>query len=153
MAWLEHRIPPVVLMLGCALMMGLAARLRPTLEVSLIWRLPLSLALTVTGVAVCLAGVRSFRRARTTVNPLSPDSASDLVTQGIYRLTRNPMYLGFTLVLAGWAVLLASPFALVGVAAFVLWIDRWQIRSEERALQSLFGAHFAEYCSRTRRWL
>lgn len=87
------------------------------------------------------------------MNPLSPDSASDLVTQGIYRLTRNPMYLGFTLMLVGWAVLLASFFAFVGVAAFALWIDRWQIRPEERALQSLFGDDFAEYCSRTRRWI
>ena len=153
MAWLEHRIPPVELMLVCALLMGFAARLLPPLEVSLIWRLPLSLAITATGTAICLTGVRSFRRARTTVNPLSPDSASDLVTQGIYRLPRNQMYLGFTLMLVGWAVLLASFFAFVGVAAFALWIDRWQIRPEERALQSLFGDDFAEYCSRTRRWI
>ena len=116
MAWLDHRIPPVVLMLGCALTMGLTARLLPTLEMPLIWRLPLSLAITVTGTAICLMGVHSFRRARTTVNPLSPDSASDLVTQGIYRLTRNPMYLGFTLILVGWAVLLASLFA------FIAWL-------------------------------
>ncbi|WP_236199554.1 methyltransferase family protein [Pseudomonas pseudonitroreducens] len=153
MAWLDHRIPPVVLMLGCALTMGLTARLLPTLEMPLIWRLPLSLAITVTGTAICLMGVHSFRRARTTVNPLSPDSASDLVTQGIYRLTRNPMYLGFTLILVGWAVLLASLFAFVAVAVFILWIDRWQIRPEERALRGLFGASFTDYCSHTRRWL
>jgi protein-S-isoprenylcysteine O-methyltransferase Ste14 len=109
--------------------------------------------LAVGGVGVCLAGVLEFRRARTTVNPLRTGGASALVTDGIYRLTRNPMYLGFALVLLGWALYLEHPVALLGVPAFVLWIDRMQIPHEERALVALFGEEFARYCDRVRRWL
>ncbi|MNJ74873.1 hypothetical protein D3C77_718740 [compost metagenome] len=87
------------------------------------------------------------------VNPLKPASASALVTSGIYRVTRNPMYLGFALVLAAWTVFLASPFTLLGIAAFVLYIDRFQILPEERALHQLFGEAMDEYCARVRRWI
>jgi protein-S-isoprenylcysteine O-methyltransferase Ste14 len=80
-------------------------------------------------------------------------AASALVTGSIYRLTRNPMYLGFALVLFGWALHLAHPVALLGVPACVLWIDRMQIPREERALATLFGEEFARYCARVRRWL
>ena len=95
----------------------------------------------------------SFRRARTTVNPLKPESASALVISGIYRHTRNPMYLGFAIILLGWCVLLGSAWAVLGVAGFVLYIGRFQIRPEERALRELFGAEFDAFCSRVRRWV
>ena len=70
------------------------------------WRLGAALALAALGAGVCLAGVASFRRARTTVNPLVPEQASSLVQAGIYRHTRNPMYLGFAILLVAWAALL-----------------------------------------------
>jgi protein-S-isoprenylcysteine O-methyltransferase Ste14 len=68
-----------------------------------------------------LAGVLEFRRARTTINPLRPENASALVTSGIFGWTRNPMYLGFAIVLFGWAVYLANPLALVGPAVFAAY--------------------------------
>jgi protein-S-isoprenylcysteine O-methyltransferase Ste14 len=116
------------------------------------WRLALAMLLVLCGGAVALAGVLAFRRARTTVNPLRPDSASQLVVAGIYRHTRNPMYLGMALWLLAWGLWLDVPPALLGVPAFVLYLNRFQIAPEERALQALFGADFAGYCARVRRW-
>ena len=109
--------------------------------------------LAVLGIAISVAGVVSFRRARTTVNPTRPDTASALVATGIYRFTRNPMYLGLFLVLAGWSAYLANAAALAGPLLFALYIDRFQIVPEERALATKFGAAFDTYRRQTRRWI
>ena len=149
MDWLEHRIPPPLVAIISGLLMWLAVR--PIAPLG--GRLWLALLVVLAGAAVCLAGVASFRRARTTVNPLKPESASSLVVAGIYRHTRNPMYLGFAIILLGWCVFLGSALAVLGVAAFVLYIGRFQIRPEERALRELFGAEFDAFCGRVRRWV
>lgn len=116
-------------------------------------RLATALVLVALGVACSLAGVIAFRRARTTVNPTTPDAASSLVCTGFHRLTRNPMYLGLLLVLCGWAILLSSPWSLLGAAAFVLYMNAFQIAPEERALARIFGSAFAAYTTSVRRWL
>ncbi len=79
--------------------------------------------------------------------------AEDLVTDGLYAHSRNPMYVGMAMLLAGWAAWLGTPWAVVGIAAFVAWITRFQIIPEERALAQRFGADFATYQHRVRRWL
>lgn len=100
-----------------------------------------------------LSGVMAFRRARTTVNPLNPEAATALVIVGVYRYTRNPMYVGLATMLVGWAVYLAAPLALLGPPIFVLFIARFQIVPEERALAEKFGREFADYRKKVRRWL
>lgn len=105
------------------------------------------------GVVVALLGVVSFRRARTTVNPLQPATASHLVVSGIYRRTRNPMYLGMLLVLLGWGVFLAHVPAMVLAVTFVPLMNRLQIGPEERILSTVFGQQFTNYQSTVRRWL
>jgi len=110
-------------------------------------------AVALIGVFFCIAGVISFRRAKTTVNPLKPETATSLVTSGIYQVSRNPMYVGFALLLAAWAVYLASPWTTIGVLGFVLYINRFQIVPEERALSTLFSIEFESYKSKIRRWL
>jgi protein-S-isoprenylcysteine O-methyltransferase Ste14 len=146
-------VPPVAATLCVAVPMWLVARLSPALAVVVPGRLGVALALAAAGAAVALAGVAEFRRVRTTVNPLRPEKASALVTSGIFRWTRNPMYLGLAIVLLGWAAWLANPLAALGVPAFVLWMGRWQIPREERALEGLFGEAFARYRTQVRRWL
>ena len=146
-------VPPVAATFGVALPMWVVARISPALATDLPYRLGLALVLAAAGAAVSLAGVAGFRRARTTVNPLRPDKATALVTSGIFRWTRNPMYLGLSLALLGWAAYLAHPLAALGVPAFVVWMNQWQIPQEERALAQLFGDEFARYRTRVRRWL
>ena len=150
---LENRIPPPLVAVLFAVLMGLLARGLPGLDPGLGTRLLLALPLVMVGLLFVLAGGLAFRRAKTTDNPLKPASASALVTSGIYQYTRNPMYVGFALWLLAWGLYLASPLVLLGVLGFVLYMNRFQIYPEERALGQLFGADFAAYRQRVRRWL
>ena len=150
---LELKIPPVALGLLLGALMWVAARSAPTLGFFLPAGRLIALGLAATGVIVAVLGVVSFRRAKTTVNPLNPEAASALVVSGIYRLTRNPMYLGMLLVLLGWGVFLANVLTLLFPAVFVVLMNRLQILPEERALTAMFGSKFADYQSQVRRWL
>jgi protein-S-isoprenylcysteine O-methyltransferase Ste14 len=136
-----------------AALMWFASLAAPSLDFRFPARSVSSVGLALIGVLTCLAGVGSFRRAKTTVNPMKPDAASSLVVSGIYRYTRNPMYLGFLLILLGWAAFLANLLALLLLPAYVLYMNRFQISPEERALASLFPQDYAEYRGRVRRWL
>lgn len=150
---MDNRIPPPLVATLFGLLMWFAARHLPgALELAIEWRIGLALLVSLAGLGICLAGVLSFRRARTTVNPLKPQAASALVRSGVYRYTRNPMYLGFATVLIAWSIFLAWPPALLGVLGFVLYMNLFQIGPEERALTSLFGEAFAQYCRQVRRW-
>ena len=94
-----------------------------------------------------------FRRNKTTINPVDLESASALVTSGVFRFSRNPMYVGFTAMLVGWAVCLAAPWALVGPVAFVLFTNRFQIIPEERVMREKFGQAYDDYQAQVRRWI
>ena len=150
---LELRIPPPVVALLVALAMWGASRRSIDPLLTELVRVPLAIALAVIGAAFDLSGLVAFRRARTTVNPMRPQSTSSLVDRGVYRLTRNPMYVGLAFMLCGWAVYLWSWWALPGPFAFAAYIDRFQIVPEERALSALFGANYMAYKNRVRRWL
>lgn len=105
------------------------------------------------GLLIDLVSVAAFIRAKTTVNPLAPSRANALVVGGLYRFSRNPMYLGMLMILLGWAVYLAQPLALLPVAAFVVLIEVMQIRPEEKALEEKFGEDYRSYKKRVRRWI
>lgn len=105
------------------------------------------------GAALDAVALVQFLRMRTTTNPLKPASASALVTGGIYRSTRNPMYLGLATLLAAWAIYLGNLAALAGVPLFILYMNRFQILPEERALEERFGPEYIAYRARVRRWL
>jgi protein-S-isoprenylcysteine O-methyltransferase Ste14 len=150
---LENRVPPpVVAACAAALMLG-AAWVVPALGFEHPWRVPLAAALAAAGVSLDLVALAHFLRARTTINPLKPQNASALVARGIYRFTRNPMYLGLATLLVAWAVYLGSLAALVVLPGFVAYLNRFQIEPEERALVERFGAEYEAYRSRVRRWL
>jgi protein-S-isoprenylcysteine O-methyltransferase Ste14 len=99
------------------------------------------------------SAIRAFRRANTTVNPVHVERASALVTSGRFARTRNPMYVAMALLLAAWAAWLCQPAPLLGPLVFVLFIARFQIIPEERALAAIFGADYAAYKNRVPRWL
>lgn len=151
---MDNRIPPPLVAILFGLLAWCAARRFPgALDLTLEWRIGLALIVLIAGMAICVAGLLSFRHARTTVNPLKPETASALVSSGIYRYTRNPMYLGFATALIAWSIFLAWPPALLGVLGFVIYMNHFQIGPEERALASLFGSEFTQYRRRVRRWL
>jgi len=94
-----------------------------------------------------------FRRAHTTVNPVDLGKSTALVTDGIYRWTRNPMYLGLSVLLLGWAIRLGTLSPLVIPPLFVTFITQFQILPEERALRGHFGDSYEQYCRQVGRWL
>lgn len=100
-----------------------------------------------------LVAVVTFRRVCTSVNPFNPAAATHLVVVGVYRFTRNPIYLGDFLILIGWAIFLGIPVGLAFALLFVAYIDRFQIQPEERILADKFGRPYDDYRARVRRWI
>lgn len=150
LAWLECRVPPPIVVVATGAVMWRAARQWPgTLPGGVRQAGPV---LAGVGAALALWAVLAFRRASTTVHPLHPEQASALVIAGPNRWTRNPMYVGMLLALAGWGVWLGGGVALAGVAAAWGWLHRFQVLPEERALTARFGAAYDAYRARVRRW-
>ena len=149
----DLKIPPLVIMAFVGGLMWLGTRSLPAAGFPMPARQAIALSLAAVGVGVAVAGVVAFRIAKTTVNPLKPDTASRLVVSGIYHFTRNPMYLGALIVLVGWAVFLTNTVAFIVAILFVLYLNRFQIIPEEKALTTRFGPEFAAYCAKVRRWI
>jgi protein-S-isoprenylcysteine O-methyltransferase Ste14 len=150
---LELKIPPpVVAILIAAAMWGVSFH-QASLSLVPAMRQFLAAVLAIVGVSFDLLGLLAFRRSRTTANPMKPSKASALVTGGVYRVTRNPMYVGLALLLAAWAVHLSTFWPFVGPVLFVIYMNRFQIGPEERVMRSKFGEEYAAYAARVRRWL
>ncbi len=153
MQWLELKIPPVGVALIAVGMMWVTAWAVPSLSVLLKHRAIVAGCVILSGVALGLAGIVSFRRANTSVHPMRLELTSSLVTGGIYRVSRNPMYLGIAVGLLGWGIYLSNIVALAFVVAFIAYMNRFQILPEERNLKRQFGEQFANYKRQVRRWI
>lgn len=153
MSALELKVPPPIVTLVLALLMWLTPATAGQVQIAYLARVLGAIILVCVGQGIAIAGMLAFRRAKTTVNPVQASLASSLVVQGVYRYTRNPMYVGLLLTLLAWAVFLANPIAVVWLVVFVLYITRFQIIPEERVLASLFGAEYEAYKHRVRRWI
>jgi protein-S-isoprenylcysteine O-methyltransferase Ste14 len=152
LAALELRVPPPVLALVTALVMwGGAKNSLPFSRPD--WLLPATVGVLLTGLIAAAAAVVGLRAAHTTVSPIRPQASKALVQTGIYRFTRNPIYLGLLLMLTAWAMYLWQPQSFVALPVFAAWMHRFQILPEERALRTTFGAQFEDYVAATRRWL
>lgn len=153
MSWLENRIPPPLVAVLFVVAMWACARWLRLLDLSFPGQSLATGLLVGAGLGVIAFAIAQFARARTTIDPLHPAAASKLVSGGVFRLTRNPMYLGMALVLAGLAVRLGDGGSALLVAGFVAWITRFQIAPEERAMRANFGDQFEAYAARVRRWI
>jgi protein-S-isoprenylcysteine O-methyltransferase Ste14 len=102
---------------------------------------------------VPIAAVLAFRTANTTVDPTRPEATSAMVIRGVYKISRNPMYLGFLLMLTSVAVVLMNALAFVLLTVFIAYMHRYQIVPEERMLLSKFGKEFETYRKTVRRWI
>lgn len=149
---LRLRVPPPIWLLLFASLMWVLDRVAP---IVVLLETPVNRAgwiLVVAGAAIIATGMLQFRRARTTFNPHTPAKSSSLVSSGVFGYSRNPMYLGLSIALCGWAIVLGSLSPWAGLPLFVLVITRLQIEPEEAVLATLFGAAYGEYCSRVGRW-
>jgi len=150
---LELKIIPVVQVFIAAILMFITAKIFPVSTGLLTVKWFIWGIFIVLGLLFGLGGIISFRLAKTTVNPTKPHNASSLVQSGIYKITRNPMYVGLVCVLFSWSAWLGSVYSLPIIVLFMFYMSRFQILPEERALIELFGDEYIEYCLKVKRWL
>jgi len=150
---LETKVPPPLVMLVLAAAMWLVALATPAFA----FRTPLS---EFVAGSIALAGLLLnaypkilFKRAGTSINPMRPRAATNLVTSGVYRYTRNPMYVGHALILLGVAIYLCNELSFLALPLHILYITRFQIQPEERALSTRFPQEYAAYVSAVPRWV
>lgn len=148
---MNNKIPPPIVTLICALIIYFSSSFFPS------YTFPLFNALSIlslgSGHLLIFLAVNSFKKSQTTINPLQPDLASSLVTDGVFKYSRNPMYLGMLFIL----IFISLRFNLIGgslvALGFVIYITKYQIVPEEIAMVKLFNDKFIAYKSRVRRWL
>lgn len=146
-------VPPPIQGVLTLLVIWALSHAAPGLNLDFPGRQILSGMLIVVGLSFEIFAFSAFRRAKTTVNPLKPENASRLVVTGLYRYTRNPMYLGMLLLLCGLAIGFGNILGILALIAFVLSMNIFQIKPEERALTETFGATYVDYCKQVRRWI
>ena len=153
MTWLELKVPPPIVALICAIGIVYLPDLFALEAFEVAFQSWVAGLVILFGLSFDLLGLIEFRRHATTINPLSPNKSSQVVSSGIYRLTRNPMYLGMAIVLVGVTIWTGSQLGLVMVLVFALYITRFQIEPEERILEAKFGEAFLVYKSKVKRWI
>jgi protein-S-isoprenylcysteine O-methyltransferase Ste14 len=150
---LELKVPPPILALLLGVAMWSVSSLGPHLAIDAAYRWTAALVIALAGGTFDVLGLLAFRKSRTTIHPLKPHRTSTFVTSGVYRITRNPMYVGLVFLLVAWAVFLGALWPFLGPVLFVSFVNRFQIEPEERVLASLFGEEYRRYTARVRRWL
>jgi protein-S-isoprenylcysteine O-methyltransferase Ste14 len=148
----ELVIPPDVVALVVGGLMWLAARAMPALEAPISARVLVALPFFVGGAYLIASARIAFAREGTTFSPFAPSRTTRLVTTGVYRYSRNPMYLGTLLVLLSLGAVLGSPASALVAMTYALYIDRFQIAPEEQVLRARFGEVYDDYVRRVRRW-
>ncbi len=151
--FLDLRIPPPVVFLVFAGIAWLISEPLPAAGFDFPHKNRVAAAIAVVSAFFAAPAILSFLRAGTTVHPENPGRTTKLVVNGVYRMTRNPMYLSLLFLLIAWATCLSNLGAFAPIPFFVAYLNRFQIIPEERALRSLFGTEYEDYCRRVRRWL
>lgn len=150
---LELKIPPVFVMIIAMVLMWLLASVTPDIRILGLFRSVFIVAGLLLGGFFAVSGVVSFKTADTTVNPTKPETSSALVTSGIYQRTRNPMYVGMAFCLLVWAAYLSNLFTIVFVVGFIVYMTKYQIKPEEKALTDIFGEEYLDFMNKVKRWL
>lgn len=150
---LELKVPPVLLVVIVAAGMWAVSRISPNLSFAIPGVVWIAVGLAMAGAGIAVLGVLAFRTAGTTVDPRVPEQSAQLVVRGVYRYSRNPMYLGFLLVLCAWGLFLGSAPSLLFLPGFIAYMNHFQIGPEERFMRDKFGKSFTRYRSEVRRWV
>ncbi|MFL6601293.1 MAG: methyltransferase family protein [Steroidobacteraceae bacterium] len=148
----SHIPPPLVMLLAAALMWALHHWLPLGYLIAAPWNY-FALVPVAIGRAITVAAGARFRQAKTTFDPSKPSEASSLVTNGVFRISRNPMYLGLVLLLVGWALWLGTVSPWLVLPLFVIVISVAHIVPEEQALEERFGETYLAYRHNVRRWI
>ena len=146
-------IPPPLQFVTGILAMWAIDQILPGVRIFLPFQIEFGTLIILVGLIIEIVSVFAFFRARTTINPIEPHKASKLVIGGLYRISRNPMYLGMAMMLTGWMIRLGNPANLGVLILFVVLITVLQIKPEEAVLQEKFADEYEDYCRQVRRWI
>lgn len=149
---MKLKVPPILIFFAFAVIMYVVAKFLPIGSFNFFGRKYLVIGLLVIASIVVFISLLQFYIKKTTVNPTKIENASNLVTSGIYRYSRNPMYLGMLLVLLALGVWLGNAFNSLIAAGFVSYMNRFQIIPEEEVLLKIFGKAYSQYYTLVRRW-
>ena len=147
---METKIPPPIVTLVFIFLIAYSNRLVEPFSFE--YQMPVGVVIIVCGLSVLISAARVFKQLETTINPMQPSKASKLATIGPFKYTRNPMYLGMSIMLMGFGLIFGAKLTIFLVAMFVLYITLFQIMPEERAMHKKFP-DWEDYCSKVRRWL
>ncbi len=150
---LSLKIPPPVVALLCGLLIWGLSEALPVHSIEAEIRHSIAYTLLVMAISIDLWALISFRIAKTTIDPRYPKKTSAIVSSGIYRYSRNPMYLGLGLILTALSIWLGAKFGLFVVAGFIMYINKFQIIPEEEHLEKQFGDVYIRYKTTVRRWI
>ena len=150
---LELLLPPLPLTLVLCAMIILAAMLSPELSIVVPYSQIMAFVFWGLSAVFVLPAALSFIKAKTTVDPRVPEKSKQLVINGLYKISRNPMYLGFLCMIIGTGFFYTHIMAVIFAILFVPYMNRFQISLEEQALKNAFGDSYIQYCQRVRRWL
>ncbi|ADY28156.1 MULTISPECIES: methyltransferase family protein [Cellulophaga] len=146
------KFPPVVVVFIFGLLMYVLARFLPFGIFDFFGRTMLLKGLLVAMFLILTTSTYKFFKAKTTVDPKNIEKTNALVTTGIYKFTRNPMYLAMLLLLIAWGLFLSNAFNMLLAAAFVSYMNAYQIEPEEKMLAQKFGKEYTSYTKKVRRW-
>jgi protein-S-isoprenylcysteine O-methyltransferase Ste14 len=150
---LELKIPPPIVAIIFAGCMWIVARISPDCLISFPYKITWSSILSIAGGIISGLGILSFLSAGTTLNSMRINSVSTFVVSGIYCYTRNPMYLGLLFVLLGWLIFLSNLLTVLFIPLFILYMNYFQIKPEEKVLEKKYGKDFIHYKLKVGRWL
>lgn len=149
---MKLKVPPVLVLFVFGALMYLLSRFLSVGYFEFFGSQYLMYILLVISACIGLISLAQFFRSKTTVDPTAPEKTTNLVTSGVYKFSRNPMYLGMLLILLAFGLWLGNAFNMLIVAGFVGYMNKFQIALEEEALNKIFGSAYKQYCTLTRRW-
>jgi protein-S-isoprenylcysteine O-methyltransferase Ste14 len=147
------KVPPVAQGIIALILIWLLSRYWPVYRMNTIFQGAVALSIISIGLCVGALAVGVFLKLRTTVDPRYPNKTIRLVTTGIYKYSRNPMYLAILMVLIGVSVYLGALSSILILLIFVIYINQFQIVPEERSLEQKFGDSYRQYAKGVRRWV
>ena len=148
---IKTKFPPPLVALTFGFLINYTKNIFPKIEIKN--EIIFGSFMIISGLIIILSAIILFKKYQTTISPLNPSNATKLITDGIYKFSRNPMYLGLLLVLLGISIILNPTGGFILIPLFILYLNLFQIIPEENAMVDLFKDEFLEYKKNVRRWI
>ena len=113
----------------------------------------ISIIILLIGILILINPIFKFIKSKTTIDPIKFKKVNKLIISGIYKYSRNPMYLGLLMIVISTSIFFLNIFSITTPLLFYCWINRFQIKREEIFLTEKFGEEYMSYKTKTRRWI